>query len=195
MADTTITPEADVETTDAPDQEPTVEETTQDEDRAGGEKAILADLAKERSRRKETDQKLAAVEAKLSKLAEALGVESTETVDPDALAADLAAQKRENAVLRAGAALHLDTDALLDSRRFTTGLADIDPSDGDAVKAYLNEFVEANPQYAPAETRTYNPGDGAPQRVPANHPATNVTGTDRMAAALAYERQRQRKTR
>ena len=116
-------------------------------------------------------------------------------MDPDALAADLAAQKRENAVLRAGAALHLDTDALLDSRRFATGLADIDPSDGDAVKAYLNEFVEANPQYAPAETRTYNPGDGAPQRVPANHPATNVTGTDRMAAALAYERQQQRKTR
>ena len=191
MADTT-TPEADVETTDAPEIEP---EATEQDGGKGGKDAVLADLAKERAKRKESDAKLSAVEAKLSKLAEALGVESTETVDPDALAADLAAQKRENAVLRAGAALHLDTDALLDSRRFTTGLADIDPSEGDAVKAYLNEFVEANPQYAPAETRTYNPGDGAPQRVPANHPATNVTGTDRMAAALAYERQRQRKTR
>ena len=187
MADET-TNEATVETTETTtEQDPT--ETPEDTGR-GSKDAVLADLARERSRRKETDQTLAAVEVKLSKLAEALGVESTETVDPDALAADLAAQRRENAVLRAGAALHLDTDALLDSRRFTTGLADIDPSDGDAVKAYLNEFVEANPQYAPAETRTYNPGDGAPQRVPANHPATNVTGTDRMAKALEHEHQK-----
>ena len=193
MADTTITPEVETETVETPDTTP---EATEAEDTGRGSKdAVLADLARERAKRKEADQKLAAVEVKLSKLAEALGVEATETVDPDALAADLAAQKRENAVLRAGAALHLDTDALLDSRRFTTGLADIDPSEDDAVKAYLNEFVEANPQYAPAETRTYNPGDGAPQRVPANHPAANVTGTDRMAAALAYERQQQRKTR
>ena len=191
MADTT-TPEADVETTDAPEIEP---EATEQDGGKGGKDAVLADLAKERTKRKESDAKLSAVEAKLAALATALGVEPTETVDPDTLKSDLDAMRRENAVLRAGAALHLDTDALLDSRRFTTGLADIDPSEGDAVKAYLNEFVEANPQYAPAETRTYNPGDGAPQRVPANHPATNVTGTDRMAAALAYERQRQRKTR
>ena len=191
MADTT-TPEADVETTDAPEIEP---EATEQDGGKGGKDAVLADLAKERTKRKESDAKLSAVEAKLAALATALGVEPTETVDPDTLKSDLDAMRRENAVLRAGAALHLDTDALLDSRRFTTGLADIDPSDGDAVKAYLNEFVEANPQYAPAETRTYNPGDGAPQRVPANHPAANVTGTDRMAAALAYERQRQRKTR
>ena len=191
MADIT-TPEADVETTDAPEIEP---EATEQDGGKGGKDAVLADLAKERTKRKESDAKLSAVEAKLAALATALGVEPTETVDPDTLKSDLDAMRRENAVLRAGAALHLDTDALLDSRRFTTGLADIDPSDGDAVTAYLNEFVEANPQYAPAETRTYNPGDGAPQRVPANHPATNVTGTDRMAAALAYERQRQRKTR
>ena len=191
MADTT-TPEADVETTDAPEIEP---EATEQDGGKGGKDAVLADLAKERTKRKESDAKLSAVEAKLAALATALGVEPTETVDPDTLKSDLDAMRRENAVLRAGAALHLDTDALLDSHRFTTGLADIDPSDGDAVKAYLNEFVEANPQYAPAETRTYNPGDGAPQRVPANHPATNVTGTDRMAAALAYERQRQRKIR
>ena len=108
-------------------------------------------------------------------------------MDPDALAADLAAQKRENAVLRAGAALHLDPDAILDSRRFTDGLTDVDPADQAAVKAYLEGFVKDHPQYAPAETRTYNPGDGAPQRVPANHPAVNVTGADRMAKALEHE--------
>ena len=193
MADTTTPTEA--ETTEVTITE-TIEPTeTEGDNGKGGKDAILADLARERAKRKDADAKVTAIEAKLAKLAEALGVEATEKVDPDALMADLATQRRENAVLRAGAALHLDTDALLDSRRFTTGLADIDPSDGDAVKAYLNEFVEANPQYAPAETRTYNPGDGAPQRVPANHPAANVTGTDRMAAALAYERQQQRKTR
>ena len=192
MADTT-TPEAEVETTDAPEIEPEATEPQESGEQAPDR--LLNALRSEREKRREADQKVAAVEAKLSKLAEALGVEATETVDPDALAADLAAQKRENAVLRAGAALHLDTDALLDSRRFTTGLADIDPSEGDAMKAYLEEFIREHPQYAPAETRTYNPGDGAPQRVPANHPAANVTGTDRMAAALAHEHQQQRKTR
>ena len=192
MADTT-TPEVETETVDTTDTTP--EATEAEEAGRGSKDAVLADLARERAKRREADQKLAAVEAKLAALATALGVEATETVDPDTLKSDLDAMRRENAVLRAGAALHLDTDALLDSHRFTTGLADIDPSDGDAVKAYLSEFVEANPQYAPAETRTYNPGDGAPQRVPANHPAANVTGTDRMAAALAYERQQQRKTR
>ena len=185
MADTTITPEVEAETVETPDTTP--EATEAEETGRGSKDAVLADLARERAKRKEADQKLAAVEAKLSKLAEALGVEATETVDPDALAADLAAQKRENAVLRAGAALHLDTDALLDSRRFTDGLADIDPSDGDAVKAYLEGFIREHPQYAPAETRTYNPGDGVPQRVPANHPAANVTGIDRMAKALEHE--------
>ena len=188
MADTTTPTEA--ETTEVTITE-TIEPTeTEGDNGKGGKDAILADLARERAKRKDADAKVTAIEAKLAKLAEALGVEATEKVDPDALMADLATQRRENAVLRAGAALHLDTDALLDSRRFTTGLADIDPSDGDAVKAYLNEFVEANPQYAPAETRTYNPGDGAPQRVPANHPAVNVTGTDRMAKALEHEHQK-----
>ena len=193
MADTTITPEVEAEMVETPDTTP--EATEAEEAGRGSKDAVLADLARERAKRREADQKLAAVEAKLAALATALGVEATETVDPDTLKSDLDAMRRENAVLRAGAALHLDTDALLDSHRFTTGLADIDPSDGDAVKAYLEGFMKDHPQYAPAETRAYNPGDGAPQRVPANHPAANVTGTDRMAAALAYERQQQRKTR
>ena len=124
------------------------------------------------ARAKAGNDKVTAVEARLAALAAALGVESTETVDPDALAADLAAQERENAILRAGAALHLDTDALLDSRRFTTGLADIDPSDGDAVRAYLNEFVKDNPQYAPAENRTPFVRDAAAVRTPTHKQST-----------------------
>ena len=124
------------------------------------------------ARAKAGNDKVTAVEARLAALAAALGVEAAETVDPDALAADLAAQERENAVLRAGAALHLDTDALLDSRRFTTGLADIDPSDGDAVRAYLNEFVKDNPQYAPAENRTPFVRDAAAVRTPTHKQST-----------------------
>ena len=173
MADTTITPEVETETVETPNTTP---EATEAEDTGRGSKdAVLADLARERAKRKEADQKLAAVEAKLSKLAEALGVEATETVDPDALAADLAAQKRENAVLRAGAALHLDTDALLDSRRFTTGLADIDPSEDDAVKAYLEGFIREHPQYAPTgntETATPYVRDAAAVRTPTHKQST-----------------------
>ena len=194
MADTTITPEVEAETVETPDTTP---EATEAEDTGRGSKdAVLADLARERAKRKESDAKLSAVEAKLAALATALGVETTETVDPDALASDLAVQQRENAVLRAGAALKIDTDALLDSRRFTTGLADVDPTDRNAVTAYIEGFIREHPQYAPTETRTYNPADGAPTRTPtAHHPAANLTGADRMAAALAYEHQRQRKTR
>ena len=154
-----------------------------------------AQARKWESRAKENSDaaaRLAELDAKFTALAKALTGEETpaETVDADKITADLAAQRRENAVLRAGAALHLDTDALLDSRRFTDGLADIDPSEDDAMKAYLEVFVKDNPQYAPAETRTYNPGDGAPQRVPANHPAATVTGIARMARALEHEHQK-----
>ena len=192
MADTT-TPEAEVETTDAPEIEPEATEPQESGEQAPDR--LLNALRSEREKRKEADQKVAAVEAKLSKLAEALGVEATETVDPDALASDLAAQQRENAVLRAGAALRLDTDALLDSRKFMAGLADVDPSEDNAVKAYLTEFTTANPHYAPEPQRTFNPSDGPGARVPANHPAANKTGTDRMAAALEHEHQQRTKNR
>ena len=175
MADTT-TPEVETETVETPDTTTEHDPTETPEDTGRGSKdAVLADLARERAKRKEADQKLAAVEVKLSKLAEALGVEATETVDPDTLKSDLAAQKRENAVLRAGAALHLDTDALLDSRRFTTGLADIDPSEDDAVKAYLEGFIQEHPQYAPTgntEPATPYVRDAAAVRTPTHKQST-----------------------
>lgn len=147
------------------------------------------------ARAKAGNNKVAAVEEKLAKLAAALGVETSTAVDPDRIAADLAAQQRENAVLRAGAALKVNTDALLDSRRFTSGLDDLDAGDADAITAYITAFVKDNPQYAPGAL-PFNPADGAPTRTPmAHHPAANLTGADRMAAALAYEHQRKRKTR
>lgn len=187
MADTTLNPET-VEVPN-PEDAPETPDTNQTDTTDWKAEARKWEVRAKENR--DAAARLAELDAKFTVLAKALTGEETpaETVDADKITADLAAQRRENAVLRAGAALHLDTDALLDSHRFTTGLADIDPSNGDAVKAYLNEFVEANPQYAPAEARTYNPGDGAPQRVPANHPAANVTGTDRMAAALAHQHQ------
>ena len=139
-----------------------------------------AEARKWESRAKENSDaaaRLAELDAKFTALAKALTGEEApaETVDADKITADLAAQRRENAVLRAGAALHLDTDALLDSRRFTTGLADIDPSEDDAVKAYLNGFVEANPQYAPTgdtETATPYVRDAAAVRTPTHKQST-----------------------
>ena len=177
MADTT-TPEAEVETTDAPEIEP---EATEQDGGKGGKDAVLADLAKERAKRKESDAKLSAVEAKLAALATALGVEVTETVDPDALASDLAAQQRENAVLRAGAALKVNTDALLDSHRFTSGLADVDPTDRNAVTAYIEGFMKDHPQYAPADHGPAFVRDAAAVRTPTH----KQSAADEFAAATA----------
>ena len=74
MADTTITPEVETETVETPDTTP---EATEQDGGKGGKDAVLADLAKERAKRKESDAKLSAVEAKLAALATALGVETT----------------------------------------------------------------------------------------------------------------------
>ena len=139
-----------------------------------------AEARKWESRAKENSDaaaRLAELDAKFTALTKALTGEETpaETVDADKITADLAAQKRENAVLRAGAALHLDTDALLDSRRFTTGLADLDPSEGDAVKVYLEGFIREHPQYAPTgntETATPYVRDAAAVRTPTHKQST-----------------------
>ena len=88
----------------------------------------------------------------LAKVAEQLGL-STETVaDPAVIAAKLAAAEneatsraREIAVLRAAQALGADGDALLDSRAFLGQLANVDPTDLDAVKAAVTAAVTAAP--------------------------------------------------
>ena len=156
---------------EAPPEQPAAETGEQEQTDWKAQARKWETRAKENS---DAAARLAELDAKFTALAKALTGEETpaETVDADKITADLAAQRRENAVLRAGAALHLDTDALLDSRRFATGLADIDPSEDDAVKAYLEGFVKDNPQYAPAENRTPFVRDAAAVRTPTHKQST-----------------------
>jgi hypothetical protein len=116
-------------------------ENGEQETARGSKDAVLADLARERDKRQETEQKLDAVLT-------ALGLkEAGQDVDPKQAAADLAVTRAENAVLRVGAGI-ADVDALLDSKSFTDSLAKVDANDRAAVKAHIEAFVQANPRYA-----------------------------------------------
>lgn len=119
-------------------------------DAAGSKTKVLEDLAKERRERQAAQTLAQQSDAKLTAVLTALGINTEgDKVDPDQLATDLASQRAENAVLRAGNGI-ADVDALLDSRAFTDSLRDIDSSDRDAVKAHITEYVTANPRFAVA---------------------------------------------
>ena len=119
-------------------------------DAAGSKTKVLEDLAKERRDRQAAQTLAQQSDAKLTAVLTALGINTEgDKVDPDQLATDLASQRAENAVLRAGNGI-ADVDALLDSRAFTDSLRDIDSSDRDAVKAHITEYVTANPRFAVA---------------------------------------------
>jgi hypothetical protein len=105
----------------------------------------------------EAAQAAAVREATLAKVAEALGLDAGNKSDPEAIAKQLAATQAEArarsvelAVLRAAQAAGADGDALLDSRGFLKKVADVDPADGDAVKAAVAAAVAANPKFAVA---------------------------------------------
>lgn len=119
-------------------------------DAAGSKTKVLEDLAKERRERQAAQTLAQESDAKLTAVLTALGINTEgDKVDPDQLSTDLQAQRAENAVLRAGNGI-ADVDALLDSRKFTDSLRDIDSSDRDAVKAHITEYVTANPRFAVA---------------------------------------------
>lgn len=126
------------------------QQATENEDSQGkGSKAaVLADLAAERDKRQAAETAAQETAAKLEQVLTALGLKTDEgTPDPEQLAADLKAKDAELAVLRAGTGI-ADVDALLDSRAFTQTLSTIDPSDREAVKAHIQEYVTANPRFA-----------------------------------------------
>jgi len=107
--------------------------------------------------------------ANLAKVAAALGL-NIETTDPAAITAQLqAAQAAERArstelaVLRAASRLDADGDALLDSRAFLAGIADLDPNDPAAITDAIKAAVAANPKFARAATGAA-PAAAPPQR-------------------------------
>lgn len=143
MVDADTTDQQQQDTQDAPDgvQEP-------QDDGKGGKAAVLADLAAERDKRQAAESLAQENAGKLDAVLTALGIKQDATqVDPDKLANDLRAKDRELAVLRAGVGV-ADVDALLDSRGFLATLESLDPSDRDAVKAHITEYVTANPRFA-----------------------------------------------
>lgn len=148
----------------------------QQETAKGSKDAVLADLARERDKRQETEQKLDAVLT-------ALGIKQPgQQVDPQQVAADLAATQAENAVLRVGQGI-ADVDALLDSRTFTDSLAKVNTADRDAVKAHIEQFVQANPRYAPQGT-TQGPVPASRDAGAGAHQQTTTTTGDWLRDAL-----------
>lgn len=159
--------------------EPTASKTTAEpEQKDDGEKgkgskeAVLADLARERDERQQAQQQLDAV-------LQALGINQGKDTDPEQLANDLAAQRAENAVLRAGHGI-ADVEALLDSKRFTDSLAKVDVTDQAAVKAHIEAFTAKNPRYAATSGSGTTPG----VRDAAAAPTTASTETDWLRAAI-----------
>ncbi len=127
----------------------------------GSKAAVLADLATERDKRQAAETLAQENDQKLTAVLQALGLaDKGAEVDPDQLGKDLASQRAENAVLRAGNGI-ADVDALLDSRAFTQTLDTIDPSDRDAVKAHITEYVTANPRFAVATQKAQGVRDAA----------------------------------
>lgn len=139
----------------------TAQDTTQDDQGKGSKSAVLADLAAERDKRQAAETTAQEAAAKLEQVLTALGISTGEgeQPDPEQLANDLKAKDAELAVLRAGAGI-ADVDALLDSRAFTNTLGNLDPSDREAVKAHIQEYVTANPRFAVA-TQTHGARDAA----------------------------------
>jgi len=121
--------------------------------------AELAEARKEAGKTRTTAKQRAADEARselAQQIGKALGIVDDDTPpDPDQLAQQLAAEQAkakatavELAVYRTAPAAGADPDALLDSRAFADAVANLDPTDPDAVKAAVEAAVAANPKLA-----------------------------------------------
>ena len=123
---------------------------------------VIADLRKENARNRTNAKENAANEARqdiAQTIAKALGLQpddNDEQPDPAVQVQTLTAQIEETKTRAEQAALELaiyrsatgagaNPDALLDSRAFMTTIAQIDPTDPEAVKTAITEAVQNNP--------------------------------------------------
>lgn len=117
---------------------------------AGGKDALKADLAGERDRRQELEQKF---DRLTQGIAQALGIAPAE-VTPEQLATQLSETQSERDILQAQVALYqnapqgVDVQGLLDSTKFNRALKGVDVTDPAAVKAAVTKFVADNPRFA-----------------------------------------------
>ncbi|UCR89254.1 hypothetical protein [Mycetocola spongiae] len=121
-----------------------------------------AEAAKYRTAKTAAEAEAAKTSKALADITKLLGGGSDETPTPEQLTQAIqerdaalatateaqAAQARENAVLRAAPGLNANGDSLLDSRAFTATLAEVDPSDKDAIKTAITTALAANPAHA-----------------------------------------------
>lgn len=148
------------------------------DDGKGGKDAILADLAKERDKRQELETKLSEFETtqqqQMDAIAKALGLKEDTPPDPEALTAQVQAEQArareaavQLAVYRNAAANEANPDLLLDSASFLRTLAEVDPTDTNAVASVIKAAVEANPLFkvSPGTSPT-PPFPGGPRSTP-----------------------------
>jgi len=188
-------PEGDPTTAPQGDPEPTPEPAKGD-DGKGGKDAILADLAKERDKRQGLETDLQTLkdsqQSQLDAIAKALGLKpDDQPADPAKLTADITAAqadareaRQQLAVYRNAAANEANPDALLDSASFLRSMADVDPTDADAVNAAIKAAVEGNPGFKAVVAPPVPPTFGGGPRTPAGRPDPGP-GLPRLAAAYA----------
>ncbi|MEU3102934.1 hypothetical protein [Streptomyces griseoflavus] len=164
--------------------------------------AELADARKEAGKSRTTAKQRAADEARTElaqQIGRALGIVDDDTPpDPDQLAQQLAAEQAkakatavELAVFRTAPTAGADPDALLDSRAFADSVANLDPTDTDAIKNAITAAVEANPRLAAQQPAPQQQGTG-----PARSGAEFTGGggaevTPAQFAAMTYEQRTQ----
>ncbi|MFD8151739.1 hypothetical protein ACFV28_13440 [Streptomyces sp. NPDC059720] len=164
--------------------------------------AELADARKEAGKSRTTAKQRAAEEARTElaqQIGRALGLVDDDTPpDPDQLAQQLAAEQAkarqtavELAVFRTAPTAGADPDALLDSRAFADSVANLDPTDTDAIKNAITAAVEANPRLAAQQQAPQQQGTG-----PARSGAEFTGGggsevTPAQFAAMTYEQRTQ----
>lgn len=148
------------------------------DDGKGGKDAILADLAKERDKRQELEGKLTEFQTtqqqQMDAIAKALGLKPDDTPpDADALAQQIATEQANTreaqrllAVYRNAGTHEANADELLDSASFLRTIADIDPTDADAIGDAIKSAVESNPKFKASQTPNTPPFPGGP-RTPA----------------------------
>lgn len=171
------TPPADPTPTDPPKPE-----TGDDDKGKGGKDALLADLAKERDRRQELEQRFADAETQrreqMDAFAKALGLKPDDTpADPAKLAEQISAEQakataaearaveaeRRLAVFQAAPALEGNALALLDSASFLTSINEIDPTDAEKLGAAITAAIEKNPLFKANPAVPTPPFPGGPR--------------------------------
>jgi hypothetical protein len=181
-------PPADTPPADQPPSDPPADPAANPaDDGKGGKDAILADLAKERDKRQELEQKFADAETARTKQMEAfavaLGLKPEDTPpDPAKLVEQVTAEQTKTAAAETRAtsaerqlavfkaALNPEVAgnplALLDSTSFLASIAEIDPADETKLSEAITAAIEKNPLFKASPTSITPPFPGGP-RTPA----------------------------